>query len=358
MFWRAALAVVLLAVAQMASAQGAGALRTVTDMSGRAVPLPAQVRRIGCLEVLCYEKLFLLGASDRIAMMVQTNAPWMETTNPAMRRIQKIGSEPNVEELLREKVDVVFRTFGYPAPAKIDLLARMGIPIVVSQTMSATKIDSIDAFVESRKRMLRLFAAVLGPEYSERAEQWCAYHDRMVAMVRARTETIAPSQRVRLFHVRGPQATHTQGLASNTYWYGVIAGADMVIKDTPLVGRGDVSMEEILRWNPQVINIGRFYSADLVNKDPRWAQISAVRTHRVHELPEGVFYWDGSTEGVLLMLYIAKELYPERFTDLDLRHEFRDYYQRFYRYTMSDHELDLMLAGKGPDGLRRNDMNN
>ena len=164
MFWRAALAVVLLAVAQTASAQGAGALRTVTDMSGRVVPLPAQVRRIGCLEVLCYEKLFLLGASDRIAMMVQTNAPWMETTNPAMRRIQKIGSEPNVEELLREKVDVVFRTFGYPAPAKIDLLARMGIPIVVSQTMSATKIDSIDAFVESRKRMLRLFAAVLGPE--------------------------------------------------------------------------------------------------------------------------------------------------------------------------------------------------
>ena len=102
MFWHAALAVVHFAVAQAASAQGAVALRTVTDMSGRAVPLPAQVRRIGCLEVLCYEKLFLLGASDRIAMMVQTNAPWMEPTNPAMRRIQKIGSEPNVEELLRE----------------------------------------------------------------------------------------------------------------------------------------------------------------------------------------------------------------------------------------------------------------
>jgi len=358
MFRRAALAAGLMVVAQAAWGQGAVAPRTVTDMAGRVVALPAQVRRIGCLEVLCYEKLFLLGASDRIAMMVQTNAPWMEATNPAMRKIQKIGSEPNVEELLREKVDVVFRTFGYPAPAKIDLLARMGIPIVVSQTMGSTRIDSIEAFVESRKRMLRVFAAVLGPEYSARAEQWCAYHDRMVAMVRARTDAIAPSQRVRLFHVRGPQATHTQGLASNTYWYGVIAGADMVIKDAPLVGRGDVSMEELVRWNPQVINIGRFYSADLVNKDPRWAQIAAVRAHRVRELPEGVFYWDGSTEGVLLMLYLAKELYPERFADLDLRREFRDYYQRFYRYTLSEHELDLMLDGKGPDGLRRNDMNN
>jgi hypothetical protein len=30
-------------------------------------------------------------------------------------------------------------------------------------------------------------------------------------------------------------------------------------------------------------------------------------------LPEGVFYWDGSTKGVLLMLYLAKQLYPERF---------------------------------------------
>ncbi|MDR0701165.1 MAG: ABC transporter substrate-binding protein [Azoarcus sp.] len=340
------------------SPQSPDGLRLVVDMAGREVRLPApeKIRRIGCLEVLCYEKLFLLGASDRVVMMTRTNAPWMRRTNPAIHRIQQLLPDPPVEELLRQEVDVVFRTHGYPNPAKMEQLAQTGIPVLVSQNRA--RLDGIDAFVDSRNRMLRLFAQALGPEYQARAEEWCAYHDRMVRMVRVRTVDIPAGQRVRLYHVRGPAAVHTQGKSSHTYWYGIIAGADMVVGKTALAGKGDLSLEEIIDWDPQVINIGRHYSADLVLKDPNWVQTSAVRDGRVHELPEGVFYWDGSTEGVLLMLYLARELYPERFPDLDVRKEIRDYYARFYRYTLSGIELDLMLAGKGPDGKRINEMNN
>ncbi|ACO80127.1 periplasmic solute-binding component of iron(III) ABC transporter [Azotobacter vinelandii CA] len=330
--------------------------RQVTDMAGRSVPVAERVESIACLEVLCYERLFLLGASERIAMMIRTNAPWMLQTNPAVARIQQLGSDPDTEELLRRHVDVAFHTYGYPAPGKIKRLADMGIPTLVSQPVGP--IDSVEAFVESRNRMLRLYGQVLGPDYAARAEEWCAYHLRMVAMVRERTARIPAAERIRLFHVRGPAATDTQGTTSNTYWYGVIAGADMVIGRTPLAGRGGVSLEALLEWNPQVVNIGRQYSARLVTEDPRWSRIAAVRNGRVRELPEGVFYWDGSSEGVLLMLYLAKELYPQLFADLDLRREIRDYYRRFYRYALSDRELDLMLQGKGPDGRRHNDMNN
>jgi iron complex transport system substrate-binding protein len=75
-------------------------------------------------------------------------------------------------------------------------------------------------------------------------------------------------------------------------------------------------------------------------------------------LPEGVFFWDGSTEGVLSMLYVAKQLYPTLFEDLDLKHEIRGYYARFYRYALSDRGGDWMLQGRGPDGRRRNDLRN
>lgn len=354
MITRRVLALLLCCLAQTGLCRPAG--RTVTDMAGRQVTVPDRVERIGCLEVLCYEKLFLLGAADRVIMMTRTNAPWMLPTNPGQERIRQLPSNPDVEEMLRQKVDVVFRTFGYPDPRKIEQLAALGIPVLASQPVG--RIESAEAFIESRKRMLRLFARVLGPAYEARAEAWCAYHDRMVAFVRARTDAIPPERRVRLFHVRGPEATQTQGMSSNTYWYGEIAGADMVVKHNPLHGKGVVNLEEIVRWDPQVINVGRFYGADLITGDPRWASIEAVRNGRVQELPEGVFYWDGSTEGVLLMLYLAKELYPELFPDLDLRREIRGYYARFYRYHLSDQELDLMLAGKGPNGQRRNDMNN
>ena len=224
--------------------------------------------------------------------------------------------------------------------------------------MGSQSIDNAEAFVESRKRMLRLFGRVLGPQYEARAEAWCAYHDAQVARVRSRVEGIPAEARPRVFYVRGPQANHTQGLGSNSFWYGVLAGADMVAKHSPLVGRGDLSMEELVKWNPNVIVVGRQYSSALVTGDPRWSSIDAVKTGRVRELPEGVFYWDGSTEGVLLMLYLAKELYPERFADLDLKEEIRQYYARFYRFTLSDRMLEVMLQGRGPDGLRHNQRRN
>ena len=342
------------------AADAAEVARTVVDMTGKAVRISGEVKKIACLEVLCYEKIFLLGAADRIETMTRTNAPWMHATNPAVAAIQKLHSEPNIEELLQRRVDVAFRTLHYPHSGTIGHLVDAGVPVLVSQPVGA---PSLEEFIESRKRMLRLFARVLGPEFAPRAEAWCDYFDSKVAYVRARTRDIPEHSRIRLYHVRGPAVTRTHGARGwgQAYWYGVLAGARMVGENEerlPGGGFADVSLEALLAWNPQVINIGRMYPARAIVEDPRLARIEAVRTGRVYELPEGVFYWDCSTEGVLLMLYLAKQLYPERFPDLDLRREIREYYARFYRHALSDRELALMLAGKGPDGRRFNDMNN
>ena len=118
--------------------------------------------------------------------------------------------------------------------------------------------------------------------------------------------------------MRGPSSLNTQGAGSNTLWYGKLGGANMVIENQPLAGRGSVSMEDLVRWNPDVILVGRQYSLDLVFKDERWAGIAAVKNGRVYATPEGVFYWDGGPEGVLLMEFVAKLLYPERFAGLDM----------------------------------------
>ena len=120
----------------------------------------------------------------------------------------------------------------------------------------------------------------------------------------------------------------------------------MVVKRAALAGKGDVALEELLRWDPQFIGVGRQYSAQLILGDPRWAGTTAVKTDLVRELPDGVFYWDGSTEGILLMLYLAKALHPDRFPDLDLTDEVRAYYRRFYGYSLDAHEAALLLAAK------------
>lgn len=44
-------------------------LRTITDMTGRVVSVPAEIQKVACFVGPSYEKMFLLGESDKIAMV-------------------------------------------------------------------------------------------------------------------------------------------------------------------------------------------------------------------------------------------------------------------------------------------------
>jgi iron complex transport system substrate-binding protein len=324
------------------------------DMAGRPVAIPPHVARVACIEVLCYQKMAMLGAADRVALMVRTAAPWMAATNPAVTAIPTITGDPQFEGLLADKVDMVF--FAYNARQTLDKLRSLGLAAAISQPLG--RIDSAESFLEQSKRSVRLFGRILGGEAERRAEDWCAYVDQRVAFVAARLADVPAKGRPKVYYMRGPQALNTQGPGSNTFWIGELAGADMVVRDQTWSGKGTVSMEDLLGWNPDVVLVGRQYAPELVLEDERWRTVNAVRNHRVHSTPEGVFYWDGGIEQVLLLEYMAKLLYPERFADLDMVREAQDFYLRFYRYRLTDDQARLLLDGRSPDGSRANPWNN
>lgn len=328
--------------------------RPVTDMAGHTVEIPDRVARVACLEVLCYPRMLMLGAEDRVVQMYHTAAPWMHVTNPRMDSIAKFSGDPNIEDLLTRQVDVAF--FRYTPEQTVSRLRGAGIPALLSQPATAT--ESAQDFLDQTKQMVRLFGAVLGGEPERRAEEWCAYFDDRVRFVRQRVATIAAARRVSVYYVRGPQALSTQGRNGYTTWAGEIAGARMVVRDAAMADKGVVAMEDVLRWNPQVVLVGRQYPLEVVTADPRWQDIAAVRSGRVIAVPNGVFYWDGGPESVLLIQFMAKLLYPDLFADFDMAAEVKAYYARFYRTALSDADVANLLDGRSPDGSRANPMNN
>ncbi|WP_316675628.1 ABC transporter substrate-binding protein [uncultured Tolumonas sp.] len=332
-------------------------MHTITDLAGHKISVPNQPNHIACLEVLCYQKLFMLGESPRISQMVMTNAPWMEITNPAVKKIPKVIGEANIEELLARKTELIF--YRYNAEQVAAMYARAGIPALYSQPLTKQS-ETAEEFLEGQRQAIRLFANALNTQQAhEKAEAWIKYHDDKVAFVKSSLSNLPTKEKLRVYYLRGPDALSTQGRGSNTFWYGELAGADMVTKrQGAMMGKGAITMEDMIRLDPQVIFVGRQYPVSLVTTDPRWQQISAVKHHRVYAMPDGVFFWDGGLEGVLLMEYEAKTLYPKLFNDLDLKTEFRDFYQRFYHYALSDAESEKLLSGVSPAGTRINLMNN
>jgi len=68
-------------------------------MSGRSVEIPKRVERVACLEVLCYSRMFMLGAADRVVRMYRTAAPWMEATNPRVDGLMLCYSPAKANDL-------------------------------------------------------------------------------------------------------------------------------------------------------------------------------------------------------------------------------------------------------------------
>src|SRR5262249_28973450 len=113
-------------------------------------------------------------------------------------------------------------------------------------------------------------------------------------------------------------------------------------------GLANVSIEQVLLWNPDVIiTIDQDFAAN-VHGDPSWASVNAVRTRRVHLSPKIPFGWvdfPPSVNRLIGLWWLAKILYPDRFSE-DMRALTRDFYTMFYHRTPSDLQIDHVLAGR------------
>jgi iron complex transport system substrate-binding protein len=76
--------------------------------------------------------------------------------------------------------------------------------------------------------------------------------------------------------------------------------------------------------------------------------VSAVKNGRVYVNGGGLMHWDYGSEGILLMEYMAKTLHPDLFTDLDMKTEVKEFYLKFYNYSLTDEQADRILRSLPP----------
>ena len=169
----------------------------------------------------------------------------------------------------------------------------------------------------------------------------------MMATITSRIAAIPKSARPRVYYARGPRGLET-GLGGSINVETIELMAQNVAGETR-GGLANVSIEQVLLWDPDVIiTIDQDFAAGVAN-DPAWAPISAVRAHRVHLSPKQPFGWvdfPPCVNRLIGLRWLAKILYPDLFPE-DLRPLTRDFYSRFYHVTPDDAQLDRVLAGRG-----------
>lgn len=337
----------LLRVASSPPSADAQTPHCVLDRMRRRVCLPERVNRVSCDDILCFESLLTLGEEHLVVQSRSTDAPWMALATASMHLSH--FEEPSLEQMLFERVDVAF---VYPKQYAFERYQRAGIAAFVAQSTAREAITS-ERFLADQRASLRLYAEVVGGDAYRRAQAWVDYLDTQVQAITQRVAHLAPGQRKSVYYVRGPDPLRTHGRRSCSFWYTYFAGGNMVTGSLRSDARSDVSAEQLIAWDPEVIFVGRQYSVESIALDPRFRSLRAVRNRQLFPVPSGIFYWDGGPESVLLMLWAAKRLHPAQFMDLDLAAEVRRYYAEFYSIPLGDQTLSNLLAGRDHLGLRR-----
>ena len=114
----------------------------------------------------------------------------------------------------------------------------------------------------------------------------------------------------------------------------------------------NISLEQIIASQPDYIIIGGADAqkgVDAIKADAAWADVPAVKNGKIIKNPVGTFNWDRySAEEALQILWAAKLFHPEKFSDVDLVKETREFYSTFYGYNLTEDEAQRIINGQGP----------
>jgi iron complex transport system substrate-binding protein len=311
--------------------------RTITDMDGSTIEIPTQVNSVAVLSWPAGEAVMLmLQCQDRMACISEYNSTnaYMLDVWPEMADLVKtpdIG-EGNVEELLALGVDLVFGGAIY------DYIADAGIPVLTIDTSSPTAI--MDTIL--------MMGDTMGEQSYERAQSLCDYYNDNLAMLTAATDSLTDEERPRVYYAASG-LLNTEGSGSITNYWMEAGGGINVATENGIEGTFiDISAEELLEWDPDVIVLRDASFYEEIYGDPVLSTLSAVRGDRVYVAPKGVYNWAvRASEAAIMPLWAATIISPELFPDIDIEQETWDFHHTYYGMDLTEDQIFNILHPAG-----------
>ena len=335
----------LLAAAALAGlwpgAAASQARRVFVDSAGRRVELPERVERIYAAGPPASILVFAI-APDKL---IGWTSAWREAERPfiarryadlpTLGRLTGRGNTANVEVVLQAKPDFII-DYGTVSPTIASLADRVqqqtGIPYVLLD-------GDFDRMAEAILEVGRI------ANEEKRATELARYAQDTVSDINRRMSKVPANRRPRVYYGRGPQGLNT-GLASSiSAEFIEQLGAINVAAELGRGGLVQVSIEQVLRWNPDVVVTidPNFYA--LATKHPLWRELPAIKAGRIHLAPNVPFGWidfPPSINRLIGLRWLARILYPDAFPE-DLRPIVRDFYTRCYHQAPTEAQLDALL---------------
>lgn len=313
--------------------------RTVTDMAGRTMTLPAKISRVyvnrpGSILMYAIDPSMIVNRSFRYTREAQR---FFRKEYLALPYV-----ENSPEEILKLSPDLIL-TFYDINKQSIDqserLAEKTGIPVY----MASLKFEDYpDVF--------RRLGALLGRE--GQTKKMLGFIERHVKPVMAKSGSIPLERRLSVYYAEGERGLHTDPSGSiHTKLIDLVGAKNAARVDkVSRKGMSAVSFEQLLLWDPDRVIVWaglgtKTGTLNYIKNDPLWANLPAVRRGDIDQIPYLPFGWfdrPASINRLLGVPWLANHLYPTHY-GIDIDAVVREYFRVFYHYELNQEELSRVL---------------
>ncbi len=306
----------------------------IIDADGREITFPETIDKIAitCNGGTTHEVAIFGGADQIVAQPSMEKFPQLLKMYPQFKNVTNAGSfdDINIEQLMATEPDIVL--VGVTSKKGNALIEEAGKP-TYTMLIGSAGIDSLKQEFLNIGQMMH---------NEKKAEALVKHWNDTLGDLEKMVAKIPESERKSVYYT-GKVVTKANNGAWGRSWIEGSGGINAIPSDAT----GDISVEQVMAWNPDVIiTQGGNGTADLLG-DARIQDMNAIKTNQVYECPIGGFWWDRpSPESTLGFLWLAKTLYPEYTKDIDLKKETKDFFKEFYEYDLSDEEYQAFFYDK------------
>lgn len=335
-------ALVCLAGCKPSSQKEKKPMRVITDMAGRKVEIPEKITSI----FIDRHSALLVYAFDTV-ITVNKVFQYNETEKKYLKR-SFYENKPYViedgadEEIMKLHPDIVLYS-QLLTPQNIDkanrLQAKIHIPVVM-----------LDVRIDRYKEIFTFVGGLLGKE--DKALELTGFVRKYIDSIPEKAKMIPQKLRHRVYYAEGMNGLQTDPSGSiHSLLLDSVGAVNVAQADVlPEKGMTNVSMEQVYKWNPEIIlawsgNFDGLDSYRTIKTNSVWANIAAVKKHMIYQVPWRPFGWIDRPPGVNRLIgyvWLAHLLYPDVFR-FDVNAIAREYFKIFFHYDMSEVEANEIL---------------
>ena len=309
--------------------------RIITDMAGRQVEIPAEVKTIAYVYGLVGNVLFTFGAQEMI-VGVQGSNSFFEMLYPDIADVPLVGrSVADLEALANVGPDIyIGRAYNVN---DLEAVQSLGIPAI---GISAESLDEIAV-------LYNLIGDIIGQE--EKAAELIAYYNSIYDQATKLVSDIPDNQRATAILMGADIASVAHAKMIQSEMIVAAGGISCVVDSSVPTNKGiwpTAGTETIFAWNPDFIFITNSwavsYTAEDILKDPAWVGLKAVINGNVYTVPCNLESWEFPGLGTSLgTLWMASKMYPQVISKAKFNTIATEYYKRIYGLDVTPEFLGL-----------------